>query len=309
MKMKENTKGIAKKRNLRNQMMCYVFLIPAIILYAMFQAYPIFSSIFYSTLNWSGLTNQATFIGINNFKELLKDKYFFNAVGNSFLYMILAVPIQLTLSLVLAYILDSVIKRFVTFFRTVFFLPVITTASIVGIIMVFIFGGTGSLNQFLRLFGITTKNWIGSADTAMFTVVAVGVWKDIGTYMIYWLAALQSVPKNVYEAGLVDGANRFRIFRHIVFPIILPTGGVILMLSIISSLKVFDIIQTMTNGGPFYKTDVVATFVYRTAYSGVTGLPRLGYASSAAMMFGFIVVFIGILGNLIKNKLFQSEVK
>lgn len=309
MKVKENMKGIAKKRNRRNQMMCYVFLIPAIVLYAMFQAYPILSSIFYSTLNWSGLTNQATFIGIDNFKELLKDKYFFNAVGNSFLYMILAVPIQLTLSLGLAYILDSVIKRFVTFFRTVFFLPVITTASIVGIIMVFIFGGTGSFNQFLGLFGVTTKNWIGSADTAMFTVVAVGVWKDIGTYMIYWLAALQSVPKNVYEAGLVDGANRFLIFRHIVFPIILPTGGVILMLSIISSLKVFDIIQTMTNGGPFYKTDVVATFVYRTAYSGVTGLPRLGYASSAAMMFGFIVVFIGILGNLIKNKLFQSEVK
>ena len=130
-------------------------------------------------------------------------------------------------------------------FRTIFFLPVITTASIVGIIMMFIFGGTGSINQFLGLFGIKAVNWLGNAKTALGVVVLVGVWKDGGTYMIYWLAALQSVSQDVYEAAMIDGANKWQTFSKVVFPLILPTGGVIAVLCVISSLKVFDLIQKM----------------------------------------------------------------
>ena len=267
----------------------------------MFQGYPIITSIFYSTLDWSGMTSNATFIGLDNFKQLFQDKYFLNAVVNSFKYMLLCVPIQLTVSLALAYIFNSVIKRGATVFRTIFFLPVITTASIVGIIMMFIFGGTGSINQFLGLFGIKAVNWLGNAKTALGVVVLVGVWKDVGTYMIYWLAALQSVSQDVYEAAMIDGANKWQTFSKVVFPLILPTGGVIAVLCVISSLKVFDLIQTMTNGGPFYATDVAATFVYRTAYSSATGMPRLGYASAAAMTFGVIVVGIGIIGSSVKS--------
>ena len=141
------------------------------------------------------MTSNALFVGLDNFKELLKDKYFFNAVLNSFKYMIMAVPIQLALSLALAYIFNSIIKKGAAFFRTVFFLPVITTASIVGIIMMFIFGGTGSINQLLAIFGVRGPNWLGNAQTALPVVVLIGVWKDAGTYMIYWLAALQSVSR------------------------------------------------------------------------------------------------------------------
>ena len=307
--MKKANKHLTGNRKIYIGFMCWLFMLPALILYIMFQAYPIANSIFYATLDWSGMTSYANFVGLNNFKELFKDKYFFNSVINSLKCMILCVPIQLLVSLVLAYILDSVIHRFITFYRTVFFLPVITTASIVGIIMIFIFGGTGSLNRFLSLWGIKAHNWIGNADTSLFVVVAVGAWKDVGTYMIYWLAALQSVPKDVYEAAIMDGADKLETFKSVVFPIILPIGGVILMLSVISSLKVFDIIQTMTNGGPFYSTDVVATFVYRTAYSANVGLPRLGYASAAAMTFGFIVVFMGCFGNLIKNIIQKRDVR
>ena len=307
--MEKTVSPTLRKRKMYINLMCWLFMIPSVVLYVLFQGYPILSSIFYSTLDWSGLTSNATFIGIDNFRELLKDKYFFNAVFNSFKYMLMCVPMQLVLSLVLAYILDSVISKAVTFYRTVFFLPVITTASIVGIIMIFIFGGTGSLNQFLKLFGLSEHNWIGSASTSMLVVVAVGVWKDVGTYMIYWLAALQGVPKNVYEAALMDGADKWEVFRYVVFPIIRPTGGVILMLSVISSLKVFDLIQTMTNGGPFYSTDVAATFVYRTAYSSVAGMPRLGYASAAAMAFGVIVVFFGGFGNVVRNIFKKREQK
>ena len=298
-----NNSTLLKKQKIKLNMWCWIFMVPTLILYILFQGYPILSSIFYSTLDWSGMSSHATFIGLNNFKELLSDKLFINSIVNSFKYMLLYVPLQLSISLALAYLLNSVLKKGVAFYRTLYFLPVITTASIVGIIMIFIFGGTGPVNQVLRILGLTQGvNWLGNSGTALFTVIFIGVWKDVGTYMIYWLAALQSVPQDVYEAAEVDGAGKFRTFRSVVFPIILPIGGIIATLCIISSLKVFDIVQTMTEGGPFFATDVVATFVYRTAYSSTMGMPRLGYASAAAMLFGLMIVLIGTVLNIAKNK-------
>ncbi len=293
--------SVKKKRIMRKNMWCWVFMLPTLLLYILFQGYPIITSAWYSMLDWSGMTMNATFVGLQNFKELLADPLFRNSVANSFKYMIFSVPIQLILSLVIAYILTSIIKKGATVFRTMYFIPVITTASIVGIIMIFIFGGTGPINQVLALLGIDTINFLGDEKTALFTVVLIGIWKDLGTYMIYWIAALQSVSQDVYEAAKIDGAGKFRTFTDVVFPLILPIGGVIAVLCVIGSLKVFDIVQTMTNGGPYFATDVVATFVYRTAYSSTTGSPRLGYASAAALLFGLMVVTIGVVLNLVKN--------
>ena len=293
--------SVKKKRIVRKNMWCWVFMLPTLLLYILFQGYPIITSAWYSMLDWSGMTMNATFVGLQNFKELLADPLFKNSVVNSFKYMIFSVPIQLILSLVIAYILTSIIRKGATVFRTMYFIPVITTASIVGIIMIFIFGGTGPINQVLALLGIDTINFLGDEKTALFTVVLIGIWKDLGIYMIYWIAALQSVSQDVYEAAKIDGAGKFRTFTDVVFPLILPIGGVIAVLCVIGSLKVFDIVQTMTNGGPYFATDVVATFVYRTAYSSTTGSPRLGYASAAALLFGLMVVTIGVVLNLVKN--------
>ena len=292
---------LKRKKKIKVNLWCWSFMIPALLLYGLFLGYPIIASIFYSTLDWTGMTSNAFFVGLDNYKELLKDKFFINAVKNSFLYMIICVPLLLTISLTFAYLFNSVIRKGSTLLRTIFFLPVITTTSIVGIIMMFIFGGTGSVNQFLGLLGIRGLNWLGSSKTAMMVVIIVGVWKDVGTYMIYWIAALQSVSKDLYEAAEIDGAGKWKTFSKIVFPIIMPTGGVIAVLCVIGSLKVFDLIQTMTAGGPYFATDVAATFVYRTAYASSNGFPRLGYASAAAVTFGALVVLIGIIGNSIKS--------
>ena len=292
---------LLKRRQRQINLWCWLFLAPAVFLYVMFQGYPIFMGFFYSLLDWSGLSSNAVLVGLDNYKELIKDPLFFNAIKNTFLYILMTVPLLLTFSLGLAYLFNSILKKCVTLYRTVFFLPVITTTSIVGIIMMFIFGGTGAVNQLLTLFGVNGVNWLGNKDTALLVVALVGCWKDVGTYMIYWLAALQSVPQDVYEAARIDGAGRWKTFSRVVFPIILPIGGVIAVLCVISSLKVFDLVQTMTNGGPFYATDVAATFVYRTAYAGSNGMPRLGYASAAAIVFGLIVIVIGVSGNLVKS--------
>lgn len=126
-------------------------------------------------------------------------------------------------------------------------------------------------------------NFLGNAKYALPTLVIISLWKDCGTYMIYWLAGLQGVSQDVYEAATIDGANRSQTFLHIVLPLIAPTGGIIAILCAINSLKVFDIVKTMTEGGPYYATDVIATYVYRTAFSSEVGMPRLGYASAAAL--------------------------
>ena len=297
------------KRRRKQFFWCWLFVLPTTLFYAAFQAWPILSSIYYSTLDWSGISSKKTFVGLANFAELFKDQWFWNAFANSFKYMVFSVPPLIIISLLLALIVNEKTLRFRGAFRTLFFLPVITTASIVGIIMQFIWSPTGAINALLDLLGNTRAvNFLGQAATALPTVAFIGVWKDVGIYMIYWLAALQSVPQDVVEAAEIDGANKWQVFRFITLPIILPIGAVITLLAIINSLKVFDIVQTMTGGGPYFATDVMGTFVYRTAYESSVGMPRLGYASAAAMLFGITIIAIGVALNALKNVISKHRV-
>ena len=204
-----------------------------------------------------------------------------------------------------AYLLNDEKMKGRGLYRTMYFVPVVTTASVVGIIMIFILGVQGPVNHLLVTLHILQNpiNFLGNAKYALPTLVIISLWKDCGTYMIYWLAGLQGVSKDVYEAATIDGANRRQTFFHIVLPLIAPTGGIIAILCAINSLKVFDIVKTMTEGGPYYATDVIATYVYRTAFSSEIGMPRLGYASAAALFFGGAVIIIGILLNAMKDRL------
>ena len=298
-----------KKRRIRQYIWCWIFILPTTLFYLGFQGWPILSSIYYSALNWSGISSDKAFVGLGNFKELLSDHWFWNAFANSFKYMLYSVPLLIILSLFLAVLLNEKTLKMREVYRTLFFLPVITTASIVGIIMLFIWSPTGAINGVLRLFGEKqTINFLGQAKLALPTVAVIGVWKDVGIYMIYWLAALQSVPQDVVEAAKIDGAGKWQEFRYITVPIILPIGGVIVLLAVINSLKVFDIVQTMTGGGPFFATDVMGTFVYRTAYASSVGMPRLGYASAAAMLFGICVILIGFVLNTLKSLIIKKRV-
>ena len=297
------------KRRRKQFFWCWLFVLPTTLFYAACQAWPILSSIYYSTLDWSGISSKKNFVGLANFAELFKDQWFWNAFANSFKYMVFSVPPLIIISLLLALIVNEKTLRFRGAFRTLFFLPVITTASIVGIIMQFIWSPTGAINALLDLLGNTRAvNFLGQAATALPTVAFIGVWKDVGIYMIYWLAALQSVPQDVVEAAEIDGANKRQVFRFITLPIILPIGAVITLLAVINSLKVFDIVQTMTGGGPYFATDVMGTFVYRTAYESSVGMPRLGYASAAAMLFGITIIVIGVVLNALKNVISKHRV-
>ncbi len=298
------------KRNRRKEWLvlngwCWLFMAPAVIFYILFQGYPILCSIQYSLLDWSGLTSNAVFVGLKNYRELLHDELFWNAFVNSFRYTLMIVPLELAVSLFLAYMLNDEKMKGRSAYRTMYFIPVVTTASVVGIIMIFILGVQGPVNYVLMTLHLIDApiNFLGNAKYAMPTLVLISLWKDCGTYMIYWLAGLQGVSKDVYEAATVDGANRRQTFFHIVLPLITPVGGIIAILCAINSLKVFDIVKTMTEGGPFYATDVIATYVYRSAFSSEIGMPRLGYASAAALFFGAVVIGAGTVMNMVKSRL------
>lgn len=250
----------------------------------------------------------AAYVGLENYRELMGDGLFWNAFINSFKYMAMIVPLELAVSLFLAYMLNDEKLKARSVYRTMYFVPVITTASVVGIIMIFILGVQGPVNHALTALHLMRSpvNFLGNAKYALPALVVISLWKDCGTYMIYWLAGLQGVSGDVYEAATIDGANRRQTFFHVVLPLIAPTGGIIAILCAINSLKVFDIVKTMTEGGPFYATDVIATYVYRNAFSSEIGMPRLGYASAAALFFGGTVILIGLALNAVKDRLAKS---
>lgn len=276
---------------------CYAFMLPNMILAAMFTFYPTVMSWYFSFLNWSGFTSEQEWIGLGNFRQIIGDAFFWDAYLRSFLFMGAAVPIQVVLSFIVALILNDSAYRLGTFFRTVFFLPVVTSGAIIGIVMTFVFSPfNGPVNQALLNVGLISRpiDFLGNPDTALWTIVAVWVWKWFGITMIYWLAALQVVQQDIYEAARLDGANRWSLHKDMTLPLILPFAVVIVLITIVSALNVFDLIQTMTGGGPFFATEVMEVFIYRNAF-GEGGLPRLGYASAAALFFGLTVLGISLL--------------
>ncbi|MNZ67953.1 Lactose transport system permease protein LacF [compost metagenome] len=303
--LSEDRLTVKRKSKWKNEAWCWVFLFPTLALFAMFQGWPIVASWYYSTLDWSGLTSDAKFVGIQNFISVAKDPYFWNAYLNSFKFMAGTVPFHLIVALIFAVILHRPGLKAANLFRTFIFLPVITTTSIVGIIMVFIWGSDGAVNGALVNLGLIERpvNWLGDARWSMFTVILISVWKNLGVNVIYWLAGLQSISKDIYEAAEVDGATGTKQFTYITIPLLLPIGTIILLLNVVNSLKAFDLVKTMTNGGPFFATDVVSTYIYRYAFTSEMGLPQLGYASAAGLFFAVTICLLAIIQAVVLKRI------
>jgi multiple sugar transport system permease protein len=264
----------------------YVFLAPTLCLVGAFTIYPVAASIFFSMLDWNGFERSGAFIGLGNYGELLSDPLFWNAFRNTAVFLVLAVPLRVGLALALAVALNGTF-RFVRVFRTAIFLPVVTTAAIVGVVMRYILDPTGGpINIALLNAGFLGQplNFLGTASLALYSAVGIWVWKWLGITLIYWLAALQTIPTELYEAAELDGANGWDRFRSITLPLLAPFTIIITLITVIEATNVFDLMLTLTGGGPFYATEVIDIFVYRQAFT--SNVPRLGYSSAAAIFFG-----------------------
>lgn len=274
----------------------YLFILPTAVLYGMYTLWPITASYWYSLLDWNGFESSGNYVGLANYREILRDSYFWNALGNTFLFAVVTVPIRVSLALGIAIMLNNRSLPFSGLFRTAFFLPVVTTTAIIGIIMTFVFDPVGGpMNTLLLKAGLVDRpvNFLADSDTAIYTVMGVHIWKWFGVTLIYWLAALQTIPQDLYEAARVDGANARQLFRGITLPLLTPFLIIIVTLTFLDTLEIFDLMLTMTNGGPFYSTEVIDIFIYRQAFA--SPVPRLGYASAAAVVFGLATLALALI--------------
>ena len=283
-------------RRLWHDRWIYLFLLPTALLFTLFTLWPVLASLWYSLLNWNGFDASGTFVGLTNYVELTRDPLFWNALRNTLLFMVITVPIRVSLALAAAIVLNNPRLPFARFFRTALFLPVVTTTAIVGIVMVFIFDpASGQVNLGLLTLHLVRHpiNFLGSSSNALFTAMAVFIWKWFGITLIYWLAALQTVPVALYEAARMDGANAWQLFRQITAPLLVPFAVIIVLITALDTLRVFDLILTLTGGGPDFSSEVMEVYIYRWAFASAS--PRLGYASAAAEFFGLLTMLLALV--------------
>lgn len=283
---------------LRKDSWIYLFLMPTFVGYGLYTVYPLIASWWYSFLDWPGFAARGTFIGVANFERLIGDELFWNAFKNSFIFLLVGVPLRVGLGLVLAYLLNKKTIKFRGAFRTLFFLPVVTTGAIIGMVSTLLLDATGPLNRLLTGIGVleTPVDFLGNPDTSLFAGIGVWVWKWVGITMIYWLAAMQTIPAELYEAAQLDGANAWQEFRHITVPMLIPFLIIITLIDAVAAFNVFDLVQTMTGGGPTFSSEVIEIFIYRTAFEATA--PELGYASAAAVLFGLAAAAVAVIQGL-----------
>jgi len=268
----------------------YWLVLPAFALYAAFMLWPIGQTVWLSLTSWNGLSLSPTWVGLENYQRLIGDERFFASLGNNLLWVMGSWLAQ-GLGLLLAAILSASWIRGRTFFRTVIFIPVTMSLVIVGIVWDQIYQpNTGLLNSGLAAIGLDplTQGWLAQPDTAMSAVIATANWTYYGFAMVILLGGMQNIDPNLYEAASLDGAGAWARFRHITVPGIQNQITLLLVISFINTLKTFDLVYVMTNGGPGTATEVVAYYIYALAF--VTN--QVGYAASAAVVLTVIILII-----------------
>ncbi|MGI8456547.1 MAG: carbohydrate ABC transporter permease [Propionibacteriaceae bacterium] len=270
----------------------WAFLLPTVVLYGLYTLYPIFVSYWYSLVEWNGFDSDQRFVGLQNYREVFADPFFWNSFKVTLLFMVLVVPARVLLTLLLAIVLNSPKLPLSGVIRSAFFVPVVTTTAIIGVVMQFILDpASGPVNSFLQLFGSGGVNFLGDASTALPTAAVLYIWKFFGVTMIYWLAALQTIPQDLYEAARIDGAGFVQLFRHITLPLLKPFLIIITVLTVEETFHNFDLMFTLTAGGPYFHTEIIEIYIYRWAFA--TSIPQLGHASAAAVVFGLLVAVVG----------------
>ena len=283
----------------------YVYLAPFTLLVATFTIYPIIASLGYTLYQWNGIGSPTRYVGLQNFTRVVQDSIFWQSFGHTFLYTAVLVPVQLLLALVLALVLNSRRLRFSTFYRAVYFIPAVISAAIIGVVFQLMLSNFGdSLSSaLLRLHVIQRPvDWLGDPHAVLWIVIGIGIWNTLGYNLVYFLAGLQTIPPELYEAARIDGARAAAQFWHVTVPGLREIGMIILFLAVLYSLQVFDLVQVLTGGGPYYASEVVNTYIYHQAFgggsfgggggSGTLVQPNVGFASAASFFYGVLLLVI-----------------
>ncbi len=275
-----------KKRN----RVAYLYLLPWLFGTLVFVFYPFISSLVLSFTKYD-LINSPTFIGFDNYINLFKDETFRKSIFATIKYTVLTVPLQLAFALFVAFILNFKIKG-IGFFRSAFYLPSILGGNVaIAILWRFIFRPDGLINQLLNFFGIPSVQWFSSPTAAMVVLVILKVWQ-FGSSMLIFLAALQEIPRDLYEASYMDGASKVRTFFSVTIPLLTPTILFNLIMQLVNAFQEFNGPYLVTQGGPLQSTYLASMFIYDYAFK----FYQMGYSSAASwILFILIALFTGIL--------------
>ncbi|NQT06951.1 MAG: sugar ABC transporter permease [Candidatus Omnitrophica bacterium] len=288
MKLKTDN-NILLKDTLQN----YLFVLPALILFATFYIYPVYKVFELSLFEYDGISPQKYFVGLGNFKDALGNSIWWHSMRNAGYITFLALTFQNALALLLALIVDRDIKGG-RFYRIVFYLPPVLSGIVIGLIWNWIYDGNyGLLNHWLSALGLgkLARAWLADPKTALTCVGIIHMWRGFGWGFIILLAGLQNIPRELYEAARIDGANSRGIFTRVTVPLMIPVFVLVMILTVLGTMQIYDLIVATTGGGPGYHTEVPITRIL----AAMIGSSRFGYACSLGLIFGVVLLIVSMI--------------
>ncbi|MGB3781791.1 carbohydrate ABC transporter permease [Priestia megaterium] len=293
---KETKNRIKWKENV----VAYTFLGPALLLLLLFLIIPAIMSVYYAFTDYYLLTpDMRKFVGLYNFINLFKDPIFLKSLVNTLKFVVWVIPLQIGAALGLALLLNKQ-RKANTFFKVAYFSPVVMSLVVISVLWLYLLNpNEGIINNVLTYFGISAQPFLTSPKQAMFTIVFVSAWQGAGFQMLIFLAGLQNIPGDVYEAAQLDGMNKWQRFIYITLPLLKPTSIFIFITTLIGAFKLLVQPMVMTQGGPVNSTMTVVYYIYQTGFTD----RMVGYASSIALLFGTIIGLV----TLAQRRLVKEE--
>ena len=293
-------KKITVSRRTRKALWGYFFIFPALLYFFVWVLLPVLTSFGLSFTNYNTAT--ADWVGLKNYIDIFTQTKVYSALLKTIQFGLELIPANMIFSLILALLVDQKIRG-VSIFRTVYYLPVLTSLVIAGIVWASLFDPrTGAVNWLMRLLRLPPQQWLYNPDLALHSVVVVRLWKGVGYNMMVFLAGLQSIPKELYEAAQLDGASSWKSFRYVTLPLLKPTAFYIFVMACISSFQVFGEIYVMTRGGPAGATRTLIYLIYEEAFQ----YTKMGYASALAFVLFLLVAGIALFNLLVVNRFVED---
>ncbi|MCI9124184.1 MAG: sugar ABC transporter permease [Eubacterium sp.] len=296
--MKSSTLGEQRKKS--TAICAAVFLLPVFFFLVVYIFYPILDTFIISGYKWNGISADRTFIGLGNWKTLIADTDFWQAFLHNIIIMVCSIIIQIPIGLMLATFIEFVAKRKAVsrIFKTIWFLPYLTSSVAIGFLFTYALATNGGIISTVSgWFGGGNVDLLGNPKTALFTVILIIAWQFIPFYMVYAMAGYSSISADVYEAAVLDGATRGKYFWNIALPLLKPTLIAGAILSLVGSLKYFDLIYVMTGGGPGNATELMATYMYKFSFSQF----NMGYGSAVAGGMFILITAVALTANKLLN--------
>lgn len=293
--MAQNNKknGLAQARSRSTAIAATVFLLPALALIAIFMIYPVIDTFVISAYSWNGISSNRIFIGLQNWKTLISDKSFWSAFSHNIVVMVLSIVLQIPIGMLLATFLDAGGKKF-NIFKIIWFLPYLMSSVAIGFLFTYALATNGGIFSALATLLSGKKvsvDLLGQNPNALFAVIGVMAWQFTPFYMVYFIAGYGNIDTSVYEAAVIDGATRGQYIRQIAIPLLGPIFKTACTMSLIGSLKYFDLIWNLTGGGPAGGTELMATYMYKLSFQQF----NMGYGSCVAAGMFILITAIALL--------------